>query len=73
MEDPIIQTARELGQLGSSSQKWLDEYEDANVDIGCDREVLTNLMNTAPTEFARGVVAGRLMLLDQIAAVTGRS
>ncbi len=73
MEDPIISTARELGRLGSSNQKWLDEYEDANIDIGCDREVLAKLMASAPTDFARGVIAGRMMLLDQIVSVTGRS
>lgn len=73
MEDPIISTTREIGRVGSVNQTWLDEYDDANVDIGCSREVLIKLMQSAPSDFARGLVAGRLMLLNQIAAVTGRS
>lgn len=68
----IIATTRELDQLGTTNQSWLADYEDFQLDVGCDHEVLTRLLETAPTDFSRGVVAGRLISLAQIAQLTGR-
>lgn len=72
MPNCIIDTTLELDHLGVTHPVWLADYDDAQLDTGGDHETLARLVSTAPTDFARGVVAGRLMLQDQIASALGR-
>lgn len=50
---------------------WFDFFEDHDPDT-CDRATLQQLIETAPTDYARGLCAGKLSLRIQLALVTGR-
>ena len=66
----IIGATRELDRLAATHAAWLADYDDASLDVGCDCDVLTSLVATAPSDFARGLLTGRLLLLNQIANET---
>lgn len=62
----------ELQDIANSHPDWWAEYEDAQIDIGSDRETLDRLLKSAPTQFAKGVVFGKIVFRQQIASLTGR-
>jgi hypothetical protein len=68
----IFDCISEMQELANSHPDWYADYEDAQADIGCDRDVLSQLLETAPTPFASGVVFGKILLRQQVASVTGR-
>lgn len=50
---------------------WYEQYEDVDPMIG-DRATVEALLNDAPTDFARGLIAGILIFRQSLAIVTGR-
>lgn len=63
----------EMSDLSMSDPEWWLEFEESEVDVGCDREVLSRLLVNAPTGFALGVVFGKILVRQRIASLTGRS
>ena len=66
----VVKCVEEMQQMQETHPRWWSEYEDAQMDISCDRAVLEGLLQTAPTPFARGVVFGKIVFRQQIAALT---
>lgn len=62
----------QMQNVSETHPQWWADYEDAQMDLGCDRSVLEGLLATAPTPFAAGVVFGKIVLRQQIASVTER-
>lgn len=61
----------QLRQLAAEHPLWMDQYDDADPNV-CSPEQLWDLLESAPTEFARGLIYGKLSLRTDAAAVTGR-
>lgn len=69
----MISTYQKLQQLASTHPTWFQAYDDASADApNADRGALERLLATAPSEFARGVVFGKIALCDQVAVLTAR-
>jgi hypothetical protein len=51
---------------------WLAQFDDVNPDVA-DMDELIELLDSAPTAFARGIVKGRIDLRLQVASVTLRA
>jgi hypothetical protein len=66
----VMQCVEEMQKLQQTHPLWWSDYDDAQMDISCDRAVLEELLETAPTPFARGVVFGKIVFRQQIAALT---
>lgn len=50
---------------------WYADFEDIDPFVA-ERAFVQHLLETAPTEYARGVVVGIMLIRQQIAMVTGR-
>lgn len=70
--EKVIDCIREMQSLAGSHPDWWASYEDAQVDVGCERQVLMDLLSSAPTDLAKGVVFGRILFRQQVASLTGR-
>jgi hypothetical protein len=73
MLEPYIinSAATELAKTAQVDAFWWNEYERTETDI-CSRAELLNLLQTAPTPMARGVVFGKWLMRVEIENVTGR-
>lgn len=69
----VRQCMAHLNQLREQHPEWFDEYDDALVDVVADRQVLEQLLESAPNEFLRGLIYGKLAMRAQISALTERS
>lgn len=68
----VVLCVDQMQKLSETHPDWYAEYEDSQMDIGCDREVLEGLLTTAPTPFAQGVMFGKIMFRQQVASLTER-
>lgn len=60
-----------LEQLAREHPLWMAHYDDVDPDTA-DVDVLFGLLESAPNDFARGIIFGKLTLRSQVAAVSGR-
>ncbi len=63
---------QQMQSVQANHPDWYADYEDGDV-FTASREVLSELVNTAPTDFARGLLVGVMMFRQQLAIITGRS
>lgn len=68
----VVDCIQEMQRLKEQFPEWFDEYDDAMVDTGADRATIEALLRTAPNEFLRGMMFGKLVMRVQIAAITER-
>ncbi len=73
MLEPYIvnAAAAELAKTAQIDAFWWFEYEHTETDI-CSRADLLNLLETAPTPIARGVLFGKWIMRVEIENITGR-
>lgn len=69
----VLECITHLRGLQSAHAEWFDEYEDAMVDLVADRATIERLLATAPTDFLRGMLYGKLAMRMQISNLTERS
>jgi hypothetical protein len=62
----------DLAQAQAADPTWFAHYDEIQADRA-DFEELYALMESAPTEFTRGLVYGRIMARMDVAAVTGEA
>ena len=61
----------DLESIGVTHPEWFAAFEDSDPDI-CQVSDLIELLDTAPTDTARGFLAGKLLMREAIALITGR-
>lgn len=72
VEREIMRKCHDLmTSIGRTDPGWMAYYEDALPDTA-DREVVIDLMRSAPNPFAMGVLYGKFLLRIEIAQITGR-
>ena len=59
-----------LDQIAQSHPEWFADFEDRMPDFAPRSQVL-DLLERAPTEFARGLMYGKLLARVEIAQVSG--
>ena len=69
----VIQCIEDLRHLESQYPEWFLQYDNAMVDVVADRGTIEALLASAPTEFLRGMLYGKLEMPTQIAFLTERS
>lgn len=69
----VLECMTYLNQQRELHPEWFDEYDDAMVDVVADRQVMEQLLDTAPNEFLRGLMYGKLAMRQQIATLTERA
>ena len=67
--DTLSECHTAMAALAATHPLWMAEYEDATPFCS---EPLQELLESAPTEFARGVILGKLSLLRDISTLTER-
>lgn len=71
-EMSLLETVRlELVRVQAQHPEWFADYEDID-PYTAERRFVEELLEASPTEFARGLVTGILLMRQQIALVTGR-
>jgi hypothetical protein len=68
--DTITDCHAAMAALAHTHPYWIAEYEDA---IPFRTEPLQELLDSAPNEFARGVIIGKLSILRDISTLTDRA
>lgn len=61
----------DMRQLREQHPHWHADFDDLDPFVA-ERRHVEHLLQTAPTEWARGLLTGIMMFRQQIAAVTGR-
>lgn len=61
----------ERDRLRENHAEWFFDYEDFD-PMTAPREVCEALLVSAPTEWARGMIAGIMVMRSQLAMITGR-
>jgi hypothetical protein len=61
----------DLESIAATDPDWFAEFEDSDPDI-CPISDLIQLLDTAPNDTARGFLAGKLLMREAIAQITGR-
>jgi hypothetical protein len=61
----------DLESIAATDPDWFADFEDSDPDI-CPIADLIQLLDTAPTDTARGFLAGKLLMREAIAQITGR-
>ena len=61
----------DMARLENDAPDWCAFYEDAQPD-SADRATLVELLRTAPSDFARGLLYGNFLMRMTIAGITGR-
>jgi hypothetical protein len=69
----VVECIQSMQAFKDQFPDWFDEYDDAMVDSGADRATIERLLRTAPNEFLRGMMFGKLAMRVQIAAITERA
>lgn len=69
----VIQCIEKLSDLEHEYPDWFLAYDNAMVDVCADRATIEALLDSAPTEFLRGMLYGKLAMRTQIAFLTERS
>lgn len=67
----LLSLQEKMVSIKESDPEWFAEYEDRDPMVA-DRASLKMLLDTAPNEFAQGLIVGVIMLRQQIAIVTDR-
>lgn len=72
IEGEVINKCHELmDAVNRTDPGWMAMYEDALPD-SAEREVIVDLMKSAPNHFALGVLYGKFLMRMQIAEMTDR-
>lgn len=66
----VVGCIQEMQALGTTHPEWFSSFEDSQSDLIDGKQTLVDLLATAPTELARGVVFGRILYLQQISALS---
>jgi hypothetical protein len=61
----------DLESIAATDPDWFADFEDSDPDI-CPIADLIRLLDTAPNDTARGFLAGKLLMREAIAQITGR-
>lgn len=69
----VMDCVGQLNQLREQHPDWFDEYDDAMVDVVADRATMEALLESAPTDFLKGLMYGKLALRMQISNLTERA
>ncbi len=69
----VMECMGHLNTLREQFPDWFDDYDDAMVDVVADRKTIEKLLETAPNEFLKGLMYGKLAMRMQISALTERS
>jgi len=69
VSDTITDCHAAMAALAATNPWWMAEYEDA---IPFASEPLQELLESAPNDFARGVILGKLSILRDISSLTDR-
>lgn len=70
----MIHSFQKMQALAVTHPDWFAQYEDADADVpGADQATLERLLATAPCEFSRGVVFGKIAFRDQVANLSIRA
>jgi hypothetical protein len=67
--DTITECHSAMATLAATHPFWMAEYEDA---MPFDTEPLQELLESAPNDFARGIIVGKLSILRDISTLTDR-
>lgn len=67
----LLQLQKKMASIKESHPDWFADYEDRDPMVA-DRQTLALMLETAPTEFAQGLIVGIIMLRQQISIVTER-
>lgn len=67
----LLQLQEKMASIKESHPDWFADYEDRDPMVA-DRQTLALMLETAPTEFAQGLIVGIIMLRQQISIVTER-
>jgi ABC-type antimicrobial peptide transport system ATPase subunit len=67
----FLAISSDLSAIGEADAAWNALYDDTPVETAGADELL-HMLRTAPTPFAKGMIAGALKMRLDIAAVTGR-
>lgn len=67
--DTITDCHAAMAALAHTHPWWMAEYEDA---MPFNTEPLQELLDSAPNDFARGVIIGKLSVLRDISTLTDR-
>lgn len=62
---------RKVTELQMAHPDWSDLYEDTVPDSAL-REEVVELLHSAPNDFAKGLMYGKYLMRQELAAVTGR-
>lgn len=68
----LLQLQKKMALIKDAHPDWFAEYEDRD-PITADQETLSHLLDTAPTEFAQGLIVGIIVFRQQMSILTGRS
>lgn len=64
-------TMAKMRDLQENHSLWMAHFDDVDPDTA-DIELLCGLLETAPNDFAAGLIYGKLTLRAQLAAISGR-
>lgn len=68
----LVRPEQEMDRLRQVHPGWYAAYDEAMIDTA-DRAVYVELLNTAPTPFAVGLLYGKFAMRMEIEQITGRA
>lgn len=70
-QEVLTRCLRQMRATGLTDPDWFAKYEDSFPDTAPKQEML-DLMKGAPDNFSLGVLYGKFLMRQEIAAMTGR-
>lgn len=71
LTDEAAMVAQCHAQLASVDPVWVERFDDAHLPTA-DRPTVVDLLQSAPDDFARGLMYGHILARLEIAQATGR-
>lgn len=69
----VVETSAQMTQMRQQDAAWYDRYDEVHENaFAASPSDLLDLLSSAPTPFANGLVAGICSVLCSVASVTGR-
>lgn len=67
----LLHLQQKMIEIREADPEWFAQYEDRD-PITADSETLRSMLDSAPNEFAGGLIVGFIIFRQQLAILTGR-